>query len=177
MKPSNNDLRNEQIRAALAAVAAANNNLLNPAQVVQAARDPSSVLHTEFEWDDSEAADMYRLAQAGALVRRVKFTLIREDQEKKTIKLTTTRAYQSRPSQRTPEGGYESVEQIIADKEKRGELIDQVLKELAAYRKRYSDIVALSSVWDAIDDAVDVLVTSAPARQGKAAQAGHDVVR
>lgn len=151
------DLRAEQIRAALAAIAAANNNLLNPAHVVEAARDPDHILHDEFVWDDEDAAEQYRLAQAGALIRRVKFTLVRQDAQTKQITLRTTRAYQSRPSARTPEGGYESVEQIMADPAKRDELIDQVLRELGAYRKRYADLVALADVWRAIDDALDTL--------------------
>lgn len=174
-KPSAQDLRAEQIRAALAAVAAANNNLLNPAHVVQAARDPASVLHSEFLWDDDEAADAYRIAQAGALIRRVKFTIVRQGAGPSLIQIHTTRAYQSRPSQRTAEAGYESVEQIMADPAKRGELIDQVMKELAAYRKRYADLMALSDVWQAIDDAMDTLGVSAPARPVAVAQAGHGV--
>ena len=168
-KPSDIDLRAEQIRAALAAIAAANNDVLNPAHVVDAARDPLSVLHDEFVWDDEDAADAYRLAQAGALIRRVKFTLIRQSSQTKEIEVRTTRAYQSRPSQRSAEGGYEPVDQILADPGKRGELLDQVLRELAAYRKRYADLIALSEVWAAIDSAIDDL--TAPG-QGKAAQAG-----
>lgn len=175
-KPTSQDLRTEQILAALTAIASANSGLLNPAHVVDAARSPDSVLHEEFEWDDDEAADAYRLAQAGALIRRVKFTLIRQDQETKQIEVRTTRAFQSRPSQRG-DGGYESVEQIMADPAKRDELIDQVLRELTAYRKRYADLLALSSVWMAIDEAIDTLVVSAPSRPVEAGQAGHRVAR
>lgn len=175
-KISSIDLRAEQIRAALAAVAARNNNLLNPTHVVEAARDPTSVLHGEFEWDDSEAAAAYRLAQAGALIRRVKFTIVRPDPQTRAISMATTRVYQSRPSQRTASAGYEPVEQIMADPVKRSELIDQVMNELVAYRRRYSNLLALSEIWSAIDDAMDTLGVSAPARQATAAQAGHEVV-
>lgn len=174
-KLSSADLRAEQIRAALAAVAAGNNGLLNPLHVVEHARDPSSVLHDEFEWDDDAAAESYRLAQAGALIRRVKFTLVRQEAGSRGISIRTTRAFQSRPSMRHDKGGYESVEQIMSDPEKRGELIDQVLHELSAYRKRYADLVALSEIWTAIDEAIDALGASAPARPGTAAQAGHGV--
>lgn len=169
------DLRAEQIRAALAAVAAGNNGLLNPAHVVDHARDPASVLHAEFEWHDDQAAESYRLAQAGALIRRVKFTLVRQEAGSRRISIGTTRAFQSRGSMRKEEGGYESVEQIMSDPDKRNELIDQVLRELGAYRKRYSDLVALAEIWTAIDDAIDALAASAPSRPGTAAQPGHGV--
>jgi hypothetical protein len=176
-KPTSTDLRGEQIRAALKAIAAANSGFLNPVHVVQQARDPGSVLHDEFEWKDDAAAQAYRLAQASALIRRVKLTLLREDAQSKQITVHTTRAFQSRPSKRTEDGGYESVEQIMADPAKRDELSDQVLSELTAYRKRYADLLALSSVWVAIDDAMDALGASAPSRPAKAAQAGHGVAR
>lgn len=158
-KPTSTDLRAEQIRAALAAIAAANNDMLNPAHVVAAARDPSHILHDEFTWDDEDAAEQYRLAQAGALIRRVKFTVLRQDTQTQKVVIQTTRAYQSRPSARSANGGYESVEAIMANPAKRAELIGQVLRELAAYRKRYADLIALSDVWAAIDDALDELPT------------------
>ena len=165
------DLKAESIRAALAAIAEANNGYLDPSHVVVAARDAESVLHDEFEWDDDSAAEQYRLAQAGALIRRVKFTVVKQDATSKQVALTTTRAYQSRPSKRRgDEKGYESVQDIMRDPEKRDELIHQVLRELNAYRKRYRDLVALSSVWNAIDDAI-AEIGEAPTGQGKAGPA------
>jgi hypothetical protein len=174
-KPSPTDMRAESIRAALAAIAEKHGGYLNPAHVVEAAADPAHVLHDEFEWDDADAAGSYRLAQAGALIRRVKFTIVKPDPTTKEVQLVTTRQYQSRPSQRNAEGGYESVPSILADESKREELLQQVLRELKAYRKRYAELAALTEVWAAIDEAIDVLGTSAPARQGMAGQAGHGV--
>lgn len=40
--------------------------------VVQAARDPEDILHAEFEWDDSVAAERHRMSQARQLIRRVR---------------------------------------------------------------------------------------------------------
>lgn len=170
-KPASADLRAEAIRAALAAIAEANHGYLNPAHVVDAARDPSSPLHDEFEWSDESAADAYRLAQAGALIRRVKFTVVRTVAETRQVAISTARAYQSRQSARRDEsGGYESVADIMQDSNKREELLQQVLRELQAYRKRYAEIAALADVWHAIDDAIDIL--TAPPRQAEAGQAG-----
>lgn len=45
---------------------------LMPADVVEAARDTDSPLHSSFEWDDTEAAQKYRLNQARSLIRTVK---------------------------------------------------------------------------------------------------------
>lgn len=170
-KVKDTDMKAEAIRAALAAIAARNNGYLDPAIVVDEARDESSILHAEFEWDDDTAAEQYRLAQAGALIRRVKFTVIRQSADPKEVAITTTRAYQSRPSKRKGDvKGYEPVQSIMKDPEKREELLHQVLRELQAYRKRYADLAALSGVWSALDDALAENDT-APAGQGKAGQA------
>jgi hypothetical protein len=130
--------------------------LLNSADIVDVAREPSSPLHSQFEWDDGEAAAAYRLAQAGALVRRVKLTIARPDEITRSIALTTTRAFQSRPSQRTSDGGYESIADIMTDSAKRAELIAQVLRELLSYRKRYAELQELRDLWVVLDDTVAV---------------------
>jgi len=169
MKPATIDIRAEEIRAALGAIAEANGGYLNPAHVVETARDPSHILHNEFSWDDEDAADKYRIAQASALIRRVKFTVIRQSTETKEVRMVTTRAFQSRKSARGADGGYEGVAEIMSDTDKREELLAQVLRELNAYRKRYAELAALSDVWAAIDEAFD-LHGSAPSRQGEAGQ-------
>lgn len=172
MKKSTIDL--ELIRTHLAAIAARNGGILSPESVVSDASDPSSPLHDEFEWDDGAAGEMFRMLQANALIRRVKLTLVREDIKTKAISVTTVRAYQSRPSMRTRDGGgYEPIEAIMSDQEKRDELLASVLRELQAYRKRYGALAALSGVWDAIDAAVseqqDVIVTNQTATEHRPA--------
>jgi len=55
------------------------NGLLDPVDVVEAARDPASPMHDFFEWDDSEAARLHRLGQARQLIRRVKIEVTVRD--------------------------------------------------------------------------------------------------
>jgi hypothetical protein len=155
MKITDSDLHKEALRAAMLALAQGANRAVNPHDVVAHARDPASPFHKHFEWDDDVAADSYRLAQAGALIRYVKFDVVTRDPVTKAVKLTTTRAYQSRPSQRNRAGGYEHLEDLMADDDKRAELLHQVLKELSSYRKRYAALQELAEVWQAIDDSLD----------------------
>lgn len=54
--------------------------LLTPETVVEAARDPRSPLHSQFEWDDGAAGEAYRLQQARALIKRVRVDVVRADQ-------------------------------------------------------------------------------------------------
>ena len=156
-RPAAIDLRTESVRAALLALYDAHDGLLAPTAIVEAARDPDSPLHDEFEWDDDAAAEAYRLAQAGGLIRRIRLHVIKADPKSKKVTATVIRQFQSRPSQRHADGGYESVQDIFADPIKRGELLHQVLREMNAYRKRYAVLSELQHVWQAIDDAREAL--------------------
>lgn len=54
--------------------------VLTPETVVEAARNPRSLLHSQFEWDDGTAGEAYRLQQARALIKRVRVDVVRADQ-------------------------------------------------------------------------------------------------
>jgi hypothetical protein len=153
------DVERELVRAALHAIVERNNGVLNPTLVLDAARNEAHVLHRFFEWDDGAAADAYRLAQVGALVRRVRFPVVRANAATREVTISTTRGYQSRPSMRRAAGGYERIDTILADTEKRAELVANVLRELIAYRKRYAEISELQAVWIAVDDVAQDTVT------------------
>lgn len=49
-----------------------NDGVLRPDDVVKDARNESSPLHSFFTWDDTEAANQFRLDQARTLIRNVK---------------------------------------------------------------------------------------------------------
>jgi hypothetical protein len=159
MKATSTDLEREHLRAALHAIVEGNHGVLDPRHVLDHARDPASILHGYFEWDDAAAGEAYRLAQVGALIRHVRYTVVRADPATRAITLSTTRAFQSRPSMRG-RGGYEDVVAILSDADKRAELLAHVVRELAAYRKRYAELSELDPVWVAVDevraDLVDV---------------------
>lgn len=154
------DHEREEIRNALLSISVQHHGVLNPHDVVDIARDPSHVLHARFEWDDSAAAEAYRLAQASALIRRVRLTVMRASSTNREITMSTTRAYQSRPSMRP--NGYEAIQVLLADDEKRRELLAQVLSELNAYRKRYAELSELEAVWIAVDEAMTDLHAESP---------------
>jgi hypothetical protein len=159
-KASSVDVRTAQIHAELVSIANANGGNLLPAHVVTAARDPNSILHHEFEWDDNEAGHMYRIAQAGALIRRVKLHIVQVGGGAKKVNINVTRAYQSLPSSRKTGKGYDSIEDIMNNPTKRQEMLEGVQKELMAYHKRYSNLIELQDVWDAIELSVTKTATA-----------------
>ena len=59
---------------------------LTASQVLEVARSPDSPLHPCFEWDDSIAAEQWRLEQARELIRRVKIVVEIDEVEFKTMR-------------------------------------------------------------------------------------------
>jgi len=54
--------------------------------VLDAARPASSPIHDCFDWNDSEAAEKWRLEQARELIRRVKIELVYQEVSVRTVK-------------------------------------------------------------------------------------------
>lgn len=54
---------------------------ITPAELVDHARPVESPLHPKFEWDDSVAAEKFRLVQAGHLLRTWNVTVVRQELE------------------------------------------------------------------------------------------------
>lgn len=55
-------------------------------EVLDAARPESSPIHDCFDWNDSEAAEKWRLEQARELIRRVKIELVYQEVSVRTVK-------------------------------------------------------------------------------------------
>jgi hypothetical protein len=96
--------------------------VLNPDDVVEAARNPKSAMHDQFNWDDSEAAHAYRLQQARALIKRVVVEVVRVDQEKVLV-----------PSFiRSPSGkGYERTQEVTVNTMDRNTVVLRALLQVA----------------------------------------------
>lgn len=94
---------------------------LTPEQVVDAARSPSSAIHECFEWDDSTAAEKYRVEQARDLLKRVK---IEVEIHETTIRVV---GYVRDPDAETGKPGYRATMRVT----KRG-AGSMMVQELAA---------------------------------------------
>jgi hypothetical protein len=137
---------------ALQELASASGGALSPRAVVEAARDPDSPLHSEFEWDDSTAAEGFRLVQAGALIRRVRIKLIVEDEKTKTVSFQVSRAFESVPKLRGKDSGsYVAIEQIADQPDLRNDVVADVLRQLKMLRKKHEKLEALAGVWEEVD--------------------------
>lgn len=109
-------------------------NLLN------VSRSEDAPLHNEFEWNDGVAAEKYRTHQARILINHI------------AIKTEGSSDEPIRAFFQTEERKYESLEVILRCEDKKRDLLSQAMQELEYFERKYSQLVELSRVFDAIDD-------------------------
>lgn len=67
--------KRSDVKAELERLAQANGGLLIAQHVVRAAKEESNPLHSLFTWNDTKAAEQYRIQQAERLIRTVKIEI------------------------------------------------------------------------------------------------------
>ena len=110
--------------------------------VLERARDSESELHKCFEWDDTVAAEKYRLTQARLVIANLVVEVKRDKKEP-----TEFRVYQSNGREK----GYAKSTVIARDIDRYAELLNRAKAELDSFRRRYANIVELESVIEEIE--------------------------
>ena len=124
-----------------------NDGVLSPSVVVEAARPVKSALHKCFEWDDSVAAQQWRLEQARNLLRVVVELLDVPD-------ATPTRVFVSLSTDRTQEGGgYRSLVSVLSDTEMRKQLLADAVSDMRLFKLKYQKLSELADVVSAMTSA------------------------
>ena len=103
----------------LTKLARQNGGVLKVEDVLNIARDSDSILHKHFEWDDTEAAELYRRQQARALIQRCKISLV-------TTKPVEIRAFVSLATDRENGGGYRLTSDVMSDEQLKAELLHDI---------------------------------------------------
>lgn len=117
---------------------------LTPKDVVDDARHDNSPLHSFFEWDDSAAAEQYRLKQARGLIRSVVAVYVQEDKP-----AVRQRAY---VHINEPEAHhYRETSHAMSLTKTREMVLQQAWRELQGWRKRYADLKEFSDLVEVID--------------------------
>ena len=125
----------------LAKLADASGGELAPRNVVDAARAKNHPLHPHFEWNDSLAAEAYRLDQARNLIR-----IVRVEDDK--AEDGTAPAF---ISINDGDGrAYRKVEEVKRSVDLQLALLKQARRDLDAWQRRYREIVDVCKI---VDDA------------------------
>jgi hypothetical protein len=139
--------RESAIRNELTRLAAEHGGELQPKAVVDAARSEDSPLHKSFDWDDSEAAEKWRLTQARNLIRAV---VTYETVGNKTVE---TRVFVSLTPDRKENGdGYRLTSSVMSDEAHRQQLLTDAMGEMQRFKDKYRRLAELAKVFAAMDE-------------------------
>ena len=123
--------------------------LIREQAVVEYAQPEDSPLHSQFEWNDGEAAASFRLLQAAELIHKVHVKV-----ENKSGQLVPVRAFVSLASDRLAGGGYRAIGDVLSDQVLHAELLKTALAELNNLQRRFNDLQELSPVFKAVTRAI-----------------------
>ena len=113
---------------------------ITPQEVLEKARDVNSELHKCFEWDDSIAAEKYRLQQARSIIINLVYVPKKEEEQ-------TVRCFSLTSTART----YQPTQQFLVQEDEYQTLLKRALAELEAFKRKYHTLTELESVFEAIE--------------------------
>jgi 1,4-alpha-glucan branching enzyme len=109
---------------------------LEPADVVEEAKNPSSVLHSLFEWNDAKAAERDRLNTARMLIRRVRIIV------HTTVYTVKTPYYVRDPDLPSKQAGYRTTASLVSDKDRARAVLRRELEQAQALFDRSRRVAA-----------------------------------
>ena len=122
-------------------------------ELLDASRDENAPLHNCFEWDDSVAAEKYRLTQARHIISSVEIIIRRESDQP-----IVTRAFLNvKPPLPKVEGCFVSSDVVMTTPAYLNQVLKNALSELRAFQKKYQAYQELTGVFKAIDAFEDSL--------------------
>ena len=113
----------------LTRMARRNGGVLQVDDVLNEAQSEDSILHKYFEWDDSEAAHLYRRQQARVLIQRCKIQMV----ETEPVEI---RAFVSLPVDRANGGGYRLTTEVVNDEYMKSELLHDIRFTISRWTKK-----------------------------------------
>ena len=111
-----------------------------PMEVLEKAKDETTELHKCFEWNDSIAAEKYRLEQAKNIIRMLVY-------EKETKEQEVVRYYAKTETKHV----YQPTKQFLVQEDEYQGLLRRALAELEAFKNKYHTLTELESIFDAME--------------------------
>lgn len=115
-------------------------NSITPQEILEKARNDKTELHKCFEWDDSIAAEKYRLQQAGDVLRMLVF--IPKEHDKQPV-----RAFHLTSEKHT----YQPTKRFIVQEDEYQNLLKMAMLELEAFKKKYHALSELEAIFEAME--------------------------
>lgn len=124
-------------------------------QVVDAAKVKRNPLHRDFEWDDTKAADEFRLNRARTMMNSL--VIVRDDIKTERPQRVYEVVKDPKSPPQSSKKVYKTVDDIMKDPDNRAELLGRALRELISIRNRYRDLQELAVVMRSIDELIETV--------------------
>lgn len=125
---------------------------VTPKAVLDASRDEGSLLHDEFEWDDTIAAEKYRYSQARAIIQNIVIVTKTTDVDEREKQVD--RAYAITPGCK---GAYVALDNALNNSVWREHLLKTALRDMEVFTAKYRRLDELASVIKAMEKAKEAL--------------------
>jgi len=126
-----------------------NGGTLSPRQLWESQRDPDSVLHEAFTWDDQVAGEKYRDIESRQIVKNLKVVYVNESQEQASVK-----AFSSIRTGRTSRVYVETLS-AMQDEQTGSEILQEAYNGLVSWRNRWRDLCGAADFFTTLDSAID----------------------
>lgn len=126
-------------------------SVITPNAVVEAARSKASPLHSVFEWNDTKAADAYRLWQARMLIRSV-FIVDSSDKNAEPVRAFVNVVPEEDDDGFVTDRGYVFTPTIASKVDYRNQVLNYALEQLKGWRKRFGNYKQFFGVVKEIDN-------------------------
>ena len=115
---------------------------VKPEQVVAKAKDKDSELHKCFDWNDTSAAEKYRLFQAKQVINHL--IVIKRDVEEPEKEPVQFRVMLK--NKKSYDSGYKQTIVMVRDEDEYRKMLEQAYAELKAFKKKYACLSELSDI-------------------------------
>lgn len=116
---------------------------LTAENLVDANRPETAPLHKEFEWNDTEAAEKWRVHQARHIINSI--VVVTEEDKKDSVVRCFFKVEQQTAN-------YESIATIVRNEDKYKSLLETAMRELVAFERKYATLQELAPVFKAIEE-------------------------
>lgn len=115
-----------------------------PQAILEKAKDSNTELHKCFTWDDTKAAEKWRLQEARILVCNIK--IVDEKSEKEPVQTSIRFFYKT-----DNDSGYKPTQLILRREDEYKKLLERCSNELRAIKNKFQNLSEFDQIWELIN--------------------------
>ena len=119
-------------------------------------RPEESETHSMFEWDDSIAAEKYRLRQAAQIINQLEVRFEQEEAAEQAVEVVPAYVNTMQKTLHSP-ARFVNIVSAMEDQEMRRHVIFNAVRELTSFRNKYQKLSCFAKLFKAVDETIEEL--------------------